>query len=188
MGQAYRYAFEIRRQDRHRSTISAMPITSASSIAEVCAGRSLVGARFRQGQARIRRHGRIRHARGSGVGTMTDWIEIGSLNAIPRRGARCVNTPNGRSPYSAPGKTRSSPSKIAARTSTVRSAKASSTAPRSRVRCTIGSSTSPPAKLRAPTKARSAPMPLTWWMAASFHGRRSYTGGGGVGQGMTTTR
>jgi nitrite reductase (NADH) small subunit len=27
---------------------------------------------------------------------MTDWIEIGSLNAIPRRGARCVNTPNGK--------------------------------------------------------------------------------------------
>jgi len=27
---------------------------------------------------------------------MTDWIDIGALQAVPRRGARCVNTPNGR--------------------------------------------------------------------------------------------
>jgi nitrite reductase (NADH) small subunit len=27
---------------------------------------------------------------------MTDWIDIGSLNAVPRRGARCVTTPEGR--------------------------------------------------------------------------------------------
>lgn len=27
---------------------------------------------------------------------MTNWIEIGSVNAIPRRGARCVNTPRGK--------------------------------------------------------------------------------------------
>ena len=25
-----------------------------------------------------------------------NWIEIGTINDIPRRGARCVNTPNGR--------------------------------------------------------------------------------------------
>ena len=27
---------------------------------------------------------------------MTNWIEIGSVNAIPRRGSRCVNTPYGK--------------------------------------------------------------------------------------------
>ena len=27
---------------------------------------------------------------------MSDWIEIGTIAAIPRRGARCVNTPAGR--------------------------------------------------------------------------------------------
>ena len=27
---------------------------------------------------------------------MQDWIDIGSLNAIPRRGARCVTTPEGK--------------------------------------------------------------------------------------------
>ena len=27
---------------------------------------------------------------------MSDWIDIGSLDAIPRRGARCVNTPTGK--------------------------------------------------------------------------------------------
>ena len=27
---------------------------------------------------------------------MTDWIEIGTIDAIPRRGSRCVNTPAGR--------------------------------------------------------------------------------------------
>lgn len=27
---------------------------------------------------------------------MSEWIEIGTLAAIPRRGARCVNTPNGK--------------------------------------------------------------------------------------------
>lgn len=27
---------------------------------------------------------------------MTDWIEIGTINAIPRRGSRCVNTPSGK--------------------------------------------------------------------------------------------
>jgi nitrite reductase (NADH) small subunit len=27
---------------------------------------------------------------------MTDWFDIGELNAIPRRGARCVVTPSGR--------------------------------------------------------------------------------------------
>ncbi len=27
---------------------------------------------------------------------MTDWIDIGDINAIPRRGARCVSTPNGK--------------------------------------------------------------------------------------------
>lgn len=27
---------------------------------------------------------------------MSEWIDIGSLDAIPRRGARCVNTPNGK--------------------------------------------------------------------------------------------
>jgi len=27
---------------------------------------------------------------------MTDWIEIGTVDAIPRRGSRCVNTPAGR--------------------------------------------------------------------------------------------
>jgi len=27
---------------------------------------------------------------------MTNWIEIGSLTDIPLRGARCVNTPNGK--------------------------------------------------------------------------------------------
>ena len=27
---------------------------------------------------------------------MTDWIEIGMVAAVPRRGARCVNTPHGR--------------------------------------------------------------------------------------------
>jgi nitrite reductase (NADH) small subunit len=27
---------------------------------------------------------------------MSDWVEIGSIDAIPRRGARCVNTPAGR--------------------------------------------------------------------------------------------
>ena len=27
---------------------------------------------------------------------MTDWIDIGAINAIPQRGARCVNTPNGK--------------------------------------------------------------------------------------------
>lgn len=27
---------------------------------------------------------------------MTQWIEIGLLGAIPRRGARCVNTPQGK--------------------------------------------------------------------------------------------
>ncbi len=27
---------------------------------------------------------------------MSDWIEIGKLDDIPRRGARCVNTPIGR--------------------------------------------------------------------------------------------
>ena len=24
---------------------------------------------------------------------MTDWIELGNISAVPRRGARCVNTP-----------------------------------------------------------------------------------------------
>jgi nitrite reductase (NADH) small subunit len=28
--------------------------------------------------------------------TMNDWIEIGDVSAIPRRGARCVNTPMGK--------------------------------------------------------------------------------------------
>jgi nitrite reductase (NADH) small subunit len=28
--------------------------------------------------------------------TMNDWIEIGDVSAIPRRGARCVNTPLGK--------------------------------------------------------------------------------------------
>jgi nitrite reductase (NADH) small subunit len=28
--------------------------------------------------------------------TMNDWIEIGRIEAIPRRGARCVNTPAGK--------------------------------------------------------------------------------------------
>lgn len=27
---------------------------------------------------------------------MSDWIDIGALNDIPRRGARCVNAPGGR--------------------------------------------------------------------------------------------
>lgn len=27
---------------------------------------------------------------------MNDWIEIGDVSAIPRRGARCVNTPMGK--------------------------------------------------------------------------------------------
>jgi nitrite reductase (NADH) small subunit len=27
---------------------------------------------------------------------MTDWIEIGTIDAIPRRGSRCVNTASGR--------------------------------------------------------------------------------------------
>lgn len=27
---------------------------------------------------------------------MTEWIEIGTVTAIPRRGSRCVNTPSGR--------------------------------------------------------------------------------------------
>jgi nitrite reductase (NADH) small subunit len=27
---------------------------------------------------------------------MTNWIEIGTVAAIPRRGARCVNTPSGK--------------------------------------------------------------------------------------------
>ena len=27
---------------------------------------------------------------------MTEWIEIGTVAAIPRRGARCVTTPNGK--------------------------------------------------------------------------------------------
>ena len=27
---------------------------------------------------------------------MNDWIEIGTIDAIPRRGARCVNTPTGK--------------------------------------------------------------------------------------------
>ena len=27
---------------------------------------------------------------------MDDWIDIGSLDAIPRRGARCVSTPEGK--------------------------------------------------------------------------------------------
>ena len=27
---------------------------------------------------------------------MSDWIEIGTIDAIPRRGARCVNTPSGK--------------------------------------------------------------------------------------------
>jgi len=27
---------------------------------------------------------------------MTNWLEIGTINAIPRRGSRCVNTPNGK--------------------------------------------------------------------------------------------
>ena len=27
---------------------------------------------------------------------MTDWIEIGAVEDIPRRGARCVNTPSGK--------------------------------------------------------------------------------------------
>ena len=26
---------------------------------------------------------------------MTDWIELGNISAVPRRGARCVNTPGG---------------------------------------------------------------------------------------------
>jgi nitrite reductase (NADH) small subunit len=30
------------------------------------------------------------------VKTMNDWIEIGTLNDIPRRGARCVMTPQGK--------------------------------------------------------------------------------------------
>jgi nitrite reductase (NADH) small subunit len=28
--------------------------------------------------------------------TMTDWIEIGAVSEIPRRGARCINTPHGK--------------------------------------------------------------------------------------------
>ena len=27
---------------------------------------------------------------------MTDWIELGDISAVPRRGARCVNTPGGK--------------------------------------------------------------------------------------------
>ena len=27
---------------------------------------------------------------------MSDWVEIGSITDIPRRGARCVNTPSGK--------------------------------------------------------------------------------------------
>lgn len=27
---------------------------------------------------------------------MTEWIEIGAVAAVPRRGARCVNTPSGK--------------------------------------------------------------------------------------------
>ena len=27
---------------------------------------------------------------------MSEWIEIGTIDAIPRRGARCINTPSGR--------------------------------------------------------------------------------------------
>lgn len=27
---------------------------------------------------------------------MSDWIEIGTIDAIPRRGSRCVNTPAGK--------------------------------------------------------------------------------------------
>ena len=27
---------------------------------------------------------------------MSDWIEIGVIDAIPRRGARCINTPTGK--------------------------------------------------------------------------------------------
>ena len=27
---------------------------------------------------------------------MSDWIEIGTIDAIPRRGSRCVNTPSGK--------------------------------------------------------------------------------------------
>lgn len=27
---------------------------------------------------------------------MTEWIELGQISAVPRRGARCVNTPGGK--------------------------------------------------------------------------------------------
>ena len=27
---------------------------------------------------------------------MSDWVEIGTVSAVPRRGARCVNTPAGK--------------------------------------------------------------------------------------------
>jgi len=27
---------------------------------------------------------------------MTDWIELGNISAVPRRGARCVNIPGGK--------------------------------------------------------------------------------------------
>jgi nitrite reductase (NADH) small subunit len=28
--------------------------------------------------------------------TMSDWIEVGAVSDIPRRGARCINTPHGK--------------------------------------------------------------------------------------------
>ena len=87
-----------------------------------------------------------------------EWIDVGALDDIPRRGARVVKTRRGddrRVPHGR--RTRSSPSTTAARIAAARSARASSTVAPLPVRCTIGSSTSPPARRRAPMKAASAP-------------------------------
>ncbi len=51
--------------------------------------------------------GGIRRAHGSGVTIVSNWIDLGSLDAIPRRGARCVLSPAAKLPSSGRRRTRS---------------------------------------------------------------------------------
>ena len=85
---------------------------------EIRAGRSVVGARLRQGQARVPAAWRsVGFAAGGGVSSDDDWIDIGAIDDIPapRRALRRRRR-RARSPSSAPPTTGSSPSRTTART------------------------------------------------------------------------
>jgi NAD(P)H-dependent nitrite reductase small subunit len=88
---------EIRRQIMGDADKRQVLLRALRLLPEICAGRPLVGARLRQGQARVPADGdesAIRRQRSDGDGEELD-CDRRHLD-IPLRGARCVKTPQGK--------------------------------------------------------------------------------------------